>query len=269
MTTTLRHLSLTRSSICSTRHSLTPPSTIPGTDTYRTNDLLIKQTYSVHYRPEVLEGLHPQDPPRKWHLGQSPIGYPSYGEAYPFPPAAYHSHGTIDSLADVTSIPDLDGLHLPPGLVCETRVGKRKEGNSLPLLPSQNPTHAELAGAPTPYSPPSSVFTPLPPAPCDPPADLAQRNPRDHAPSRRLGTGKARNEWSLPTPAKPLQQFLLRTYLVAVAMTSWSLRLPAFRVQIRHLSLQALGLVVQLNDEIDPEEGPTEEQYDEAFYLDE
>ena len=162
MTTTLRYLSLTCSSICSTRHSLTPPSTIPGTDTYRTNDLLIKQTYSVHYRPEFLEGLQPQDPPRKWHLGQSPIGYPSYGEAYPFPSAAYHSHGTIDSLADVTSIPKLDGLQ---DLLCETIVAKRKEGNSLPLPPSQNPTHAELAGTPTPYSPPSSVFTPLPSAP--------------------------------------------------------------------------------------------------------
>ena len=51
-------------------------------------------------------------------------------------------------------------------------------------------------------------------------------------------------------------------------MTSWSLRLPAFRIQIRHLSIQALSLIVQLNDEIDPEEGPTEEQYEEAFYLD-
>ena len=54
---------------------------------------------------------------------------------------------------------------------------------------------------------------------------------------------------------------------MADAVASWSLRLPAFCVQIWHLSIQALGLIVQLNDEIDSEEGPTEEQYEEAFYL--
>jgi hypothetical protein len=61
---------------CPTSDSLTPPPTVPGTNTYRpivprANDLLIKQTYSVHYRPEVLEGHPPQDPPRKWHLSKS------------------------------------------------------------------------------------------------------------------------------------------------------------------------------------------------------
>ena len=46
------------------------------------------------------------------------------------------------------------------------------------------------------------IFTPLPPASWNPPADfdpqtnLAQRNPRDYAPSRRLGIGIARNEFS-------------------------------------------------------------------------
>ncbi len=34
---------------------------------------LIKQTYSVHYYPQVLEGKPPTEPARKWHLSESLI----------------------------------------------------------------------------------------------------------------------------------------------------------------------------------------------------
>jgi hypothetical protein len=117
-----------------------------------------------------------------------------------FAPAAYHSHGTIDALADVTSIPELEGLQPPPELFRKARVGKRKEGNSLPPLPSQNPTHAQLAGTPSPYSPPPNVFNPPPPASWNPSpsfdpqtghpitggSDLAPRNRRGRPPSRSV-----------------------------------------------------------------------------------
>ena len=55
---------------------------------------------------------------------------------------------------------------------------------------------------------------------------------------------------------------------MADALAARSIKLPAFRVQIRHLSIQALGLTVQLNDVVDPKEGATQEQYEEGFDLD-
>ena len=51
---------------------------------------------------------------------------------------------------------------------------------------------------------------------------------------------------------------------MADALASRSIKLPAFRVQIRHLSVQALRLTVQLNDTVDSEE----EQYEHSFDLD-
>ena len=76
-------------------------------------------------------------------------------------------------------------------------------------------------------------------------------------------------KFTLPTPDKPIQPFLVTTYLVADALAARSITLPAFRVQIRHLSIQALSLTVQLNDAVDSKKGVTEEQYEEGFELDE
>ena len=345
----------------------------------------------------------------------------------------------------MTTIPQLDGLQVPPELFRQARVGKRKEGYSLPPLPFQNPTYAQLAGTPTPYSPLSNPF--IPPAThrnplpnFDPQAghsiagssDLSQRSRRGRPPSRSVegnsppftnaslpyprgtdaievakmrhatnqgalrygledGGGIASNDngydqngrgkygvypgsggsesfstassamsgWSLPytppsnlfgpqtalwnpssnfdpqagrpfagisiqdlpqlnheivvelrlqdkTPGvtgecivqgydnsevehgrlpgrsntfpctkfslpistKPIQAFLVTTYLVADALASRSTQLPAFRVQIRHLSIQALSLTVRLNDVLDTNGGVTEDQYEEGFDLD-
>lgn len=69
---------------------------------------LIKQTYSVHYYPQILEGKPPTEPARKWHL------------------TAYHSVQTVDRLADVMAIPELHDLSAPPdGLFKKARVGKK------------------------------------------------------------------------------------------------------------------------------------------------
>ena len=76
-------------------------------------------------------------------------------------------------------------------------------------------------------------------------------------------------KFTLPTSAKPIQSFLVTTYLVADALASQSVKLPAFRVQIRHLSIQALSLTVRLNDVVDFEGGATEQHYEEGFDLDE
>jgi hypothetical protein len=78
-----------------------------------------------------------------------------------------------------------------------------------------------------------------------------------------------KDEFTLPTPARPIQPFLVTTYLVADALASQSIKLPAFRVQIRHLTVEALRLTVELNDAVVPEEGATEEQYEEGLDLDE
>ena len=63
------HISL----VCPPLDSMQP--TVPGTNTHcvmvpDANDMLIKQTYSVYDHPEVLEGLPPQYPSRKWHLSK-------------------------------------------------------------------------------------------------------------------------------------------------------------------------------------------------------
>jgi hypothetical protein len=78
----------------------------------------------------------------------------------------------------------------------------------------------------------------------------------------------AKEEFTLPTPTKPIQPFLVASYLVADALASRSIQLPAYRVQIRHLSIQALTLTVQLNERVDLQGSATEEQYEEAFDLD-
>ena len=75
-------------------------------------------------------------------------------------------------------------------------------------------------------------------------------------------------EFALPTAVKPIQPFLVTTYLVADALASRSRQLLACRVQTRHLSIQALNLTVQLNDAVDSTGGATEEQYEEGFDLD-
>ena len=75
-------------------------------------------------------------------------------------------------------------------------------------------------------------------------------------------------ELTVPTPTKPIQPFLVTTHLVADALVSQSIKLPAFCVQIRHLSLQALNLAVRLNNTVNIEETATEEQYEQGFDLD-
>ena len=54
---------------------------------------------------------------------------------------------------------------------------------------------------------------------------------------------------------------------MADGLASRSINLPAFRVQIRHLSIQALTLTVQLNDAVVGEDA-TEKEYEAGFKLD-
>jgi hypothetical protein len=114
----------------------------------------------------------------------------------------------------VTSIHELDNLQVPAELFRKARVGKRKEGGSLPPLPSQNPTHSQLAGTPNPYSPPSNVFSPPPASwnqspsfdpqighPITGGSDLAQRNPRGRPPRRTIeGNSPPFTSASVPYP---------------------------------------------------------------------
>ncbi|KIM22611.1 hypothetical protein M408DRAFT_78848, partial [Serendipita vermifera MAFF 305830] len=69
---------------------------------------LIKQTYSVHYYPQILEGKPPTEPARKWHL------------------TAYRSSDAVDRLADVTSVPELQNINPPEGLFRKARIGKKR-----------------------------------------------------------------------------------------------------------------------------------------------
>ncbi|KAG9055737.1 hypothetical protein FS842_001362 [Serendipita sp. 407] len=90
-----------------------PPVLVPGgantlfRNPSRPSGRLIKQTYSVHYYPQILEGRPPTEPARKWHL------------------TAYHSAASVDHLADVSSVPELQSITPPDGLFKKARVGKK------------------------------------------------------------------------------------------------------------------------------------------------
>ncbi|KAG8798849.1 hypothetical protein FRC17_007300, partial [Serendipita sp. 399] len=105
-----------------------PPVLVPGganslyRNPSRPSGRLIKQTYSVHYYPQILEGRPQAEPARKWHL------------------TAYHSAASVDHLADVASVPELQNITPPEGLFKKARVGKK-------IPPSGGPSQSNVTSS--------------------------------------------------------------------------------------------------------------------------
>ncbi|PVF95356.1 hypothetical protein CPB86DRAFT_817270 [Serendipita vermifera] len=107
--------------------ALSPPPYLHGHGLYprsasRANEKLIKQTYSVHYHPQVLENKPPVEPARKWHM------------------TAYHSQATFDRLREVSSLPEVHNPPVPDGLFKKARVGKKRDGSAPATMPPYNGT---------------------------------------------------------------------------------------------------------------------------------